>query len=125
MLGKGRGIRGGGAEKAELWSRAVEYISLAASPSSQLPQCELSDQLTTDPPGRNKCCMGSQNMARFPGGAGHQAALSLEIVSPQGSRPAEGATIPQGGTQDSPILPGETGTAEESGSPLPSCQLLN
>lgn len=47
-------------------------------------------------------------MARFPGGAEHQTALSLEIVPPQGSRPAEGATIPQGGTQDSPILPGET-----------------
>lgn len=44
MLDKGRGLRGGGEEKAELWSRAVKCISLAASPSSRLPHSFLTKE---------------------------------------------------------------------------------
>lgn len=74
MPGKGRGLGGGEREKTELWSRAVECIPPAASPFSQLPHGELNDRLTIDPLGRNKCSIGPENMAGFPGGAGHQLA---------------------------------------------------
>lgn len=119
MLDNGRGL-GGGREKTELWSRAVECISpAAASPSSQLPHCELSGQLTTDPPGRNKCSIGSENVAAFPGGAGHQSAESGDISTTR-LMTSRGRHHPTGRHPGLPIPPWRScGTAGESGSPLP------
>ncbi|EDL86908.1 rCG50528 [Rattus norvegicus] len=80
-----------------------------------------SDQFTTDPLGR-KCCMGSQ----IPGGAGLRPALSLEIFSTTRLTTSRGHHHPTGRHPGQSIPPWRNrGTAEESGSPLPSCQLLN